>query len=206
MNMYWLEQLMYQLSGWFMAPVLIAIAVLFLYSLFALGSFSIQWWQRRQNALTFHRATQGKENPTQQLDGYPLMAQFHHNPGTTQDELDVMALKDLEALRITTRVAPMLGLIATMIPMAPALKALGDGNVQGISENLIIAFSAVIFGMVIASITFWLASVKKRWLAVELVAIAHLLKEAVDNITQDSTPRVNPDDEERLEEVVREVA
>ena len=42
---------------------------------------------------------------------------------------------------------------------------------------LIIAFSAVIFGLVIASITFWIASKKKRWLAAELVALAPLVKD-----------------------------
>jgi len=65
-----------------------------------------------------------------------------------------------------------------MVPMGPALKGLADGNIQGISENLIVAFSAVIFGLVIASITFWIASVKKRWLAEELVALTPLLEES----------------------------
>ena len=69
----------------------------------------------------------------------------------------------------------MLGLIATMIPMGPALKSLADGNIQGISENLIVAFSAVIFGLVIASITFWIASGKKRWMVEELVALMPLI-------------------------------
>ncbi|WP_461481285.1 MotA/TolQ/ExbB proton channel family protein [Porticoccus sp.] len=197
MNIFWLEQMMYQLSGWFMAPVLIAIAVLFLYSLYALGGFSAQWWQRRQNASAYRRALRGDGNPGPVLGGYSLMSQFQRDAGTTMEELDVMALKELEVLRIVTRISPMLGLIATMIPMAPALKALGDGNVQGISENLIIAFSAVIFGMVIASITFWLASVKKRWLAVELVDIARL-RQASGPTTEES--------EELVDEVVREVA
>ncbi|MCJ8268121.1 MAG: MotA/TolQ/ExbB proton channel family protein, partial [Psychrosphaera sp.] len=83
--------------------------------------------------------------------------------------------QSLEAVRTVSRIAPMLGLIATMIPMGPALKSLADGNVQGISENLIVAFSAVIFGLVIATVTFWIASIKKRWLAVELAAIGAMI-------------------------------
>ena len=46
--------------------------------------------------------------------------------------------------------------------MVSALKALGDGNVQGIGENLIATFSAVIFRKVMAFVIFWLASVRKR--------------------------------------------
>lgn len=173
MNVMWLEQLMYQLSGWFMAPVLLLIAALFIFSLYALGGFAAQWWQRRQAQVSYQRACQGHVEGSA-LIGYPLMSHAVENPDAHIDQLDLMALKELELLRITTRISPMLGLIATMVPMAPALKALGDGNVQGISENLVVAFSAVIFGMVVASLTFWLASVKKRWLASELVDIARL--------------------------------
>jgi len=56
-----------------------------------------------------------------------------------------------------------------MIPMGPALKSLADGNMQGISENLSIAFAGVIFALVAASLTFVSVSVKKRWLAQDLV-------------------------------------
>jgi biopolymer transport protein ExbB/TolQ len=99
-------------------------------------------------------------------------------PNVSKDQLDVAALYDLEGVRNVSRLAPMLGLIATMEPMGPALKSLADGNIQGINDNLIISFSSVIFGLVIASITFWIASVKKRWLAEELVALPPLLQHA----------------------------
>lgn len=197
MNLIWLEQLMYQLSGWFMPTVLIAISVLFLYCLNALGGFAAQWWQRRQNSHHYIAAIQHKKAAVAKLAGYPLMTHVQTQPTATMEQLDVIALKQLEVLRITTRVAPMLGLIGTMIPMAPALKSLSDGNVQGISENLIIAFSVVIFGMVIASISFWIASVKKRWLATELVDIARLRSAKVNK---------NQDNDDLVEELTREAA
>ena len=165
-----LEELMYQMSDFFMAPVLILLAILFGYSLIALGAFFCQSWQRRQNRSNFFDALEGEQSGD--LRGYPLVALRRSKPSVSQDELDVAALEDMEGVRMVSRLAPMLGLIATMVPMGPALKSLADGNVQGISENLIVAFSAVIFGLVIASVTFWIASVKKRWLAAELVAIS----------------------------------
>ncbi len=196
MDLIWLEQLMYQLSGWFMAPVLIAISVLFLYCLHELGGFAAQWWQRRQNMASYESTVLDNATGTTKLAGYPLMAHAKQQPTATMEQLDVLALKQLEVLRITTRVAPMLGLIGTMIPMAPALKSLSDGNVQGISENLIIAFSVVIFGMVIASISFWIASVKKRWLATELVDISRL-RVAINK---------KQNDQDLVEELTREAA
>jgi biopolymer transport protein ExbB/TolQ len=165
-----LEELMYQMSDFFMAPVLILLAILFGYSLMASGAFACQAWQRRQNKTQYRNALNNKESGD--LRGYPLVSLKRENADVSRDELDVAALEEMEGVRTVSRLAPMLGLIATMVPMGPALKSLADGNVQGISENLIVAFSAVIFGLVIASITFWIASVKKRWLAAELVAIA----------------------------------
>ncbi len=169
-----LEGLMYQLSDFFMAPVLIILAVLFLYSLMALGAFFCQMWQRRRYYPCYQQALRHSwtaPEPTA-VKGYSLLSLARANPAISRDELDVAALTELEGVRVVSRLAPMLGLIATMVPMGPALQSLADGNVQGISDNLIVAFSAVIFGLVIASITFWIASVRKRWLAIELVAIA----------------------------------
>ena len=55
--------------------------------------------------------------------------------------------------------------------MGPALQGLADGNIQSISENLIVAFAAVIWGLAVSAITFWPASVKKRWYAEEMIAL-----------------------------------
>ncbi|VUD68747.1 hypothetical protein TDB9533_04106 [Thalassocella blandensis] len=172
------EDLMYQLSDIFMFPVLVLLLMLFAYSLFVLGALGAEAWQRKSNADKF-RAIVNRKTSIQEkssLKGFPLLTLANYHPDICRDELDVAAFKLLEGVRTVSRLAPMLGLIATMIPMGPALKSLADGNVQGISENLVVAFSAVIFGLVIASITFWVASVRKRWLASELVAVLGFLQ------------------------------
>ena len=173
-----IEQTMYQLSDFFMAPVLLLISVLFIYALFASGQFFAQIIQRRTNKAHFQQLLLSclGENKQLPLAGYALSQLANKQPSVSKDQLDVAALCDLDGVRNVSRLAPMLGLIATMVPMGPALKSLGDGNIQGISDNLVVAFSSVIFGLVIASITFWIASVKKRWLAEELVALTPLLQ------------------------------
>lgn len=151
-----LESLMYQASQVFLFPTLVVITVLFVYAFFLLGAFIAQWWQRRagmQGAAT---------------RGHHLLAWAKVQPGASADELDVKAHQLLELPRIATRVAPMLGLIATMIPMGPALKGLSDGNLGQVSDNLAVAFAAVILALIAAAITFWVVSVQRRWLAEEL--------------------------------------
>ncbi len=179
MDIQFLEMTMAQASELLMAPVIVLICALVVYAIYILGRFSAQYLVRKQNKLAYIRqiTSQSNEQVTTH-NGYPIHNYFVENPKASEDELEVVALKQLENLRIVTRIAPMLGLIATMIPMGPALQALADGNIQGISENLIIAFAAVIWGLVISSITFWPASVKKRWCAVELINIRKIKGEA----------------------------
>lgn len=152
-----LESLMYQASQVFLFPTLVVISLLFVYAFFLLGMFAMQWWQRR-------KARDGA--PTR---GHHLLTWAQAQPQASADELDVKAHQLLELPRIATRVAPMLGLIATMIPMGPALKGLSDGNLAQVSDNLAVAFAAVILSLIAAAITFWVVSVQRRWLAEELV-------------------------------------
>ncbi len=154
-----LEQWMYQVGQVFLIPTLMAISILFLYSLYALGAFAVAYCQRRRHALGEHAYG---------VRSYELMRWAQAHPGATDDELDVAAHKLLEVPRVTTRITPMLGLVATMIPMGPALKGLSDGNLASVSENLAIAFSAVILALIAAAITYWVVSIKRRWLAEEL--------------------------------------
>jgi len=157
-----LETLMYQIGQLFLIPTLAAIAILFLFAFFALGAFAMQWWQRRRHPPSFDEATRG----------YPLIAWARTQRDYSDDDLDIMAHKLLEAPRIATRVAPMLGLVATMIPMGPALKGLSDGNLAQVSDNLTVAFSAVILALIAAALTYWIVSVRRRWLAEELAWLA----------------------------------
>jgi biopolymer transport protein ExbB/TolQ len=152
-----LEVLMYQAGQIFLIPTLAVVALLFFYSFYALGAFAVQWRQRRRNPMSC-------ANPR----GYPLIAWARDQAAINDDDLDVKAHKLLELPRIATRVAPMLGLVATMIPMGPALKGLSDGNLAQVSDNLVVAFSAVILALIAASITYWIVSVQRGWLAEEL--------------------------------------
>lgn len=167
-----IEQMMANISEIFMAPVIVAILLMFIYALVALGRFVSQLLIRRRVAMKYNDTIKNKEHKV--APGYDIHNYYIANPKASEDELEVHALKKLETLRIVTRLSPMLGLIATMIPMGPALKALADGNIQGISENLIVAFAAVIWGLVVSTLTFWPASVKKRWYADELINIRKL--------------------------------
>lgn len=156
-----IELLMYQIGQLFLLPVLGLVALLFVYALYALGAFVVQALQRRQ---------------PQQGRGFPLLRHAEKFPQASEDELDLFAHKLLEPERLASRIAPMLGLVGTMIPMGPALKSLSDGNLAQVSGSLTVAFSAVILALIAASITYWVANVRRRWLAEEMVILQQRAK------------------------------
>lgn len=147
-----LEVLLYEIARLFMAPVLVVLLCMFTYAFFALGAFAWDGARRstRLGALTAYRRA---------------------NPDATLADIELRIMRILEPLRITSRTAPMLGLVATMIPMGPALVAVTSGNARGVSQNLVVAFSAVIIALLSAAITFTVLSVRRRWLMTELEAL-----------------------------------
>ncbi|MDY0276301.1 MAG: MotA/TolQ/ExbB proton channel family protein [Desulfomicrobium sp.] len=154
---YLIETTLYGASQLFMLPVLLTVILMFLYAFQALGQF---FWQARQR----------KQNDQR---GFDLLNSWRLKPQMSGVELETLAFKRLETLRIVTRVTPMLGLVATMIPMGPALKALSGGQLEQVSDNLTVAFSAVILSLLAASLTYWIVNVKRRWYAEEIVQIEH---------------------------------
>jgi len=151
-----IEDGMFALSQVFLLPVLAAVLLLFIHAFWSLGRFALQGWQRWR----------------ERLAGFELVALAAARPGMAHDELEAIALRRLEPVRLAARVAPMLGLVATMIPMGPALHALGQGRMAEVSRSLTVAFSAVILALVAASITHCIAQVRRRWYAGELALIA----------------------------------
>ncbi|SHE56446.1 MotA/TolQ/ExbB proton channel family protein [Lampropedia hyalina DSM 16112] len=145
-----LESSLYELAGLFLVPVLLLILLCLLYAFATLGGFLVEAWQRRQDCHV------------------SALAAYQRQTQAVADDLELWIIRRLEWLRIVSRTTPMLGLIATMIPMGPALLALGRGDSASVGENLVTAFSAVILALVAASITFFILTVRRRWLLQEL--------------------------------------
>lgn len=145
-----LETSLYEITRLLLMPVMLLILASLIYAAYALGRFVVEAWQRRTGRY------------------HSQLAAWHARYGGSSDDLELWIMQQLEWLRITARSAPMLGLVATMIPMGPALLALTRSDAQGIGENMVVAFSAVIVALVSASISFFILTIRRRWLLQEL--------------------------------------
>lgn len=77
-------------------------------------------------------------------------------------EFDYLSLRRLERSRILVRMGPALGLMGTLIPLSPALAGLADGDVATLTENLRVAFSVTVAGLLIGAFAFGISLIRDR--------------------------------------------
>lgn len=92
-------------------------------------------------------------------------------PDCALEQLELQVLRQLEPARLLGRVSPLLGLIATMVPLGPALQQVAAGQGHQALAVFGSAFSGVVLAMTAAAIALVVYSVRRRWLLAELLDI-----------------------------------
>jgi biopolymer transport protein ExbB/TolQ len=91
------------------------------------------------------------ERPDRDEEGAKALADF-----------DFESMRKLERTRALVRLGPALGLMGTLIPLSPALAGLAEGDVKQLSDNLRVAFSVTVLGLLIGAIAFVISLVRDR--------------------------------------------
>ena len=71
--------------------------------------------------------------------------------------------KALEVTDIITRIGPTLGLMGTLIPLGTGLAALGSGDVNTLSQSLIVAFDTTVVGIGSGAMAYIISKLRNRW-------------------------------------------
>ena len=77
-------------------------------------------------------------------------------------DFDFRSLKRLERTRLLVRAGPALGLMGTLIPLSPALEGLANGDTEELSDNLRVAFSVTVLGLLVGAVAFAISLVRDR--------------------------------------------
>jgi biopolymer transport protein ExbB/TolQ len=77
-------------------------------------------------------------------------------------DFDFGSMRQLERTRALVRLGPALGLMGTLIPLSPALAGLAAGDVKQLSDNLRVAFSVTVLGLLIGAVAFVISLVRDR--------------------------------------------
>ena len=195
------EEVMYPVATILLYPVLILEGLALLYIVFEFGRFTVEiLWRdhkrsiaRIEDAAAAARASIAADKPgyaVTDLAGMNrnwLVKRFIRLLGTGEDlrrarlfkllaETEMLATKRLDRTRMWIRLGPIIGLITTLIPISPALVALAAGDLKTLSNNLVIAFSTTVIGLLISGLAFVMSATRERLYLLDISDIEYALE------------------------------
>ena len=81
---------------------------------------------------------------------------------------------------VIARIAPMFGLMGTLIPLGPGLIALGQGDTKTLSESLLIAFDTTVAGLISGAVAFVISAIRKNWYEKYIVSLETVMECILD--------------------------
>ncbi len=199
-----LRETMHTVSYGLLVPIIIILLLLVAYIVFELGGLLIEiLFERRKakiNLPELLESFQGKEVPAImdvvdnsnlfQRQKSALQELLRHSglPALSRQALarQLLANEELHYFKITNRtdivarVGPMLGLMATLIPLGPGLIALGQGDTKTLADSLLTAFDATVTGLAAAAVAFAISRLRKRWYEGYLSSLEALLESLLE--------------------------
>lgn len=172
-------------------PVMLAALAVLLACGYELGRFAAEVWRRRVRcrgadlsrltreavadpdavALCAYRAPSGFAATALRAIATATAA---GRPGDVEPALaayEVAVQRRLDRTRVLVRAGPAIGLMGTLIPLAPGLEALGDGNVAQLADDLRDAFAATVIGLLVGTVAFALTLRRTRLYTEDLEAL-----------------------------------
>ncbi len=182
------EELLFDISDALRVPVLVLAVAALAIVLVELGALAAEVWRRRGRSLArLEYAVEVAERESRRGDADDAVAALEgvsfspgmgetmaaiveerRSPGaadriaTRLADYDYRSLRRLERTRILVRFGPALGLMGTLIPLSPALAGLAEGNVTELTDNLRVAFSVTVAGLLVGAIAFAISMVRDR--------------------------------------------
>lgn len=84
---------------------------------------------------------------------------------------------------LVARIGPMLGLMATLIPLGPGLIGLSQGDTKMLAESLLTAFDATVLGLASAAVAYFISRVRRRWYEDYLNSLEALMESLLEVFT-----------------------
>jgi biopolymer transport protein ExbB/TolQ len=197
-----IEDVLFHIANALRVPVFIAAGAALAFLLFDLGAFFIELTRRGRRgrleevelATASARSALGENDPVsaqrallplassaQMADALIELVGNHNRPGIADRrakalaDFDLNSLRKLERSRMLVRFGPALGLMGTLIPLSPALDGLAKGDVTKLSENLRVAFSVTVLGLLIGAVAFAISLVRDRLYAQDLSDLEYVV-------------------------------
>lgn len=81
---------------------------------------------------------------------------------------------------LIARVAPMFGLMGTLIPLGPGIIALAQGDTKTLSDSILIAFDTTVAGLISAAVSFVISGIRKGWYEQYMIGLETVMETVLD--------------------------
>jgi biopolymer transport protein ExbB/TolQ len=102
-------------------------------------------------------------------------------------DFDFASQRRLNRTRMLVRAGPALGLMGTLIPLSPALTGLANGNTSELSNDLRVAFSVTVVGLLIGAVAYGLSLYRDRLYSQDLSDLQYVAAVVTDPRTAHAT-------------------
>jgi biopolymer transport protein ExbB/TolQ len=159
-----LERFLFAISSGLYLPVIAAVSVLCLYTLFLVGAAASDIFLRIRNGASELVAYRKKLEAEIARGSEHLDARLERLLQTA--ELD--ASRRLDRVRFVIKVGPALGLMGTLIPMGVSLASLAEGNIPRMAGSMVTAFTATVAGLACGVVAYLIALLRESWARAEI--------------------------------------
>ena len=183
----YLADILHDISQGLLIPTMVCIIALIAVSLFFLGQILVEFFSERRhyrqnmpNIINQFNDADYEEMETivaqSELLRFQKAALFtaSRNMGLPEEHLFALAQIEINKAEkhykrrlawtdTISKIAPLLGLMGTLIPLGPGIVSLGQGDTLALSQSLLVAFDATVCGLVCAIFALIVSKVRSGW-------------------------------------------
>lgn len=206
-----LKESLHTISQWLLIPTMIVLILLILAAVASIGGIIVEAVRERsvvkENVTNLILGIHGK-NATEIREMIDVSKIYTRHKdaiytildnGSMPEELLVAAARRLISTEETkfdrrasltemaSRVAPMFGLMGTLIPLGPGLLALGQGDTMSLADSLLVAFDTTVAGLITAAVCYVIAKIRRCWYDDYMVSLETLMDAVLEEVSEGGT-------------------
>jgi len=207
MNLYqetFLPSTLHDIAMGLLIPTMVLIIFLILISMYFIGQVIVEFFTERRHfrqnipSIINDINKEGYEGITAVLMKARLLQyqkaaliMVSENMGLSEEMLFALAQSEVNGTEkhykrrlawtdVISKVAPMLGLMGTLIPLGPGIVSLGQGDTLALSQSLLVAFDATICGLVCAVASLIVSKIRSGWYTEYLNVLESIMSCVID--------------------------
>lgn len=211
----YIQEILAQFAQALMIPAMLVLIFLIALAIFSIASVLVELiTERRHFQLALPEAINAMEKSgysdmNETILRMPLLwsqksalLTVANNAGMPEDALFALAKAEVNRVAtryrkivgrtdLVTKIAPMMGLMCTLIPLGPGIVAMGQGDVSTLSSSLGVAFDGTVAGLVSAVVAMTVSHVRKVWYGRYQTALEALMTTLLEKIEAERAAGTN---------------